>query len=51
MNLESFLHERKILIDAGLEKILPPDDTFPSSIHKAIRHSVIDGGKRIRPIL
>ena len=51
MNLESFLHERKILIDAGLEKILPPDDTFPSSIHKALRHSVIDGGKRIRPIL
>ena len=51
MNLESFLHERKILIDTGLEKILPPEDTFPTSIHKAIRHSVIDGGKRIRPIL
>jgi len=51
MNVESFLHERKILIDAELEKILPPEDTFPPSIHKALRHSVIDGGKRIRAIL
>ena len=51
MHLESFLNERKNLINAELEKILPPEDTFPSSIHKAIRHSVIDGGKRIRPIL
>ncbi|WAC08453.1 MAG: polyprenyl synthetase family protein [Thermodesulfobacteriota bacterium] len=51
MDVESFLKERKILIDAELEKILPPEDTFPASIHMALRHSVIDGGKRIRPIL
>jgi geranylgeranyl diphosphate synthase type II len=39
------------LIDETLEKIIPPEDAFPPSIHKAIRHSLLGGGKRIRPIL
>ena len=38
-------------IEAGLEKLLPPDSTPPASIHTAMRYSVFAGGKRIRPIL
>jgi geranylgeranyl diphosphate synthase type II len=39
------------LIDEGLERYLPPEDRYPEVIHRAMRYSVLDGGKRIRPIL
>ena len=39
------------LADEALERLLPPTDARPASIHKAMRHSVFAGGKRIRPIL
>lgn len=37
--------------DAALERLLPSPDTLPHSIHRAMRHSVFAGGKRLRPIL
>jgi geranylgeranyl diphosphate synthase type II len=37
--------------DAALERLLPPSDAVPSSIHSAMRHTVFAGGKRLRPIL
>ncbi len=39
------------LIDATLDRLLPPETQTPASIHRAMRHSVFAGGKRIRPIL
>jgi geranylgeranyl diphosphate synthase type II len=39
------------LIDSALERLLPAETQYPSSIHKAMRHSVFAGGKRLRPIL
>jgi geranylgeranyl diphosphate synthase, type II len=39
------------LTDAALERLLPSPDTLPHSIHRAMRHSVFAGGKRLRPIL
>src|SRR5437868_12050692 len=39
------------LIDSTLERLLPAETQYPSSIHKAMRHSVFAGGKRLRPIL
>lgn len=38
-------------IDAALDRLLPPETQVPISIHKAMRHSVFAGGKRLRPIL
>jgi geranylgeranyl diphosphate synthase type II len=38
-------------IDAALDRLIPSADTYPVSIHRAMRHSVFAGGKRIRPIL
>jgi len=37
--------------DQALEAALPPDDVSPTGLHKAMRHSVLNGGKRIRPRL
>jgi geranylgeranyl diphosphate synthase type II len=37
--------------DAALERLLPAAMQYPSSIHRAMRHSVFAGGKRLRPIL
>lgn len=37
--------------DEALERLLPPLQTAPASIHAAIRHSVFAGGKRLRPVL
>jgi geranylgeranyl diphosphate synthase type II len=49
--LQEILEQGRILTDAALERLLPPPTQRPVSIHKAMRHSVFAGGKRIRPIL
>lgn len=46
-----FLEEERSRVDQQLENLLPPQDTYPQSIHQAMRHSVFAGGKRLRPIL
>jgi geranylgeranyl diphosphate synthase type II len=38
-------------IDSTLDRLLPRENQIPTSIHKAMRHSVFAGGKRLRPIL
>ncbi|MFB3921221.1 MAG: polyprenyl synthetase family protein [Terriglobia bacterium] len=49
--LVHFLEEQRQLVDGELERILPGPDVYPESIHRAMRHSVFAGGKRLRPIL
>ncbi|SRR5579871_3431367 len=49
--LKDTLEQGRILADSALERLLPPETARPASIHKAMRHSVFAGGKRIRPIL
>jgi geranylgeranyl diphosphate synthase type II len=51
MKLPAFFEEDRREVEAALDKLLPPETTRPSSIHRAIRYSVFAGGKRIRPIL
>lgn len=38
-------------IDQALDRLLPGVDQAPVSIHRAMRHSVFAGGKRLRPAL
>ena len=38
-------------VDAALERVLPPADASPQRLHAAMRHAVLDGGKRMRPLL
>jgi geranylgeranyl diphosphate synthase type II len=49
--VSSLLAGGAALTDAALERLLPSPDTLPHSIHRAMRHSVFAGGKRLRPIL
>ncbi len=57
MDIQRYLREKKEIVDEALERYFSePEATdskigYPSSLHQAIRHSLIDGGKRIRPIL
>ena len=49
--VHSLLSSGAKLTDAALERLLPSPETLPVSIHRAMRHSVFAGGKRLRPIL
>ena len=49
--LTQTLDDGRRLTDSALERLLPAASERPTSIHKAMRHSVLAGGKRIRPIL
>jgi geranylgeranyl diphosphate synthase type II len=49
--LKDTMEAGRELTDAALERLLPPATQHPVSIHRAIRHSVFAGGKRLRPIL
>ncbi len=50
-DLATYLAERRALVDGALETLLPPETTEPPSVHRAMRYSVLAGGKRLRPIL
>ncbi len=39
------------LTDRALDRLLPAETQLPVSIHKAMRHSIFAGGKRVRPVL
>jgi len=45
------LAARRELVDRGLDRLLPSAEAWPEALHRAIRHSVFAGGKRLRPIL
>ncbi len=50
-DLQKILRTGADLTDRALERLLPAPETSPSSIHRAMRHSVFAGGKRLRPVL
>jgi len=49
--LQDTLEQGRIAADHALERLIPVEEQHPVSIHKAMRHSVFAGGKRLRPIL
>jgi len=51
IDIETYLEEKRQLVDGYLETHLPPVGTSPAVLHEAIRYSLLAGGKRIRPIL
>src|SRR4051794_9629156 len=51
MNLRDYLAQQQKLVDAELDRLVPPEATAPDVIHRAMRYSLFAGGKRIRPIL
>jgi geranylgeranyl diphosphate synthase type II len=51
MNLREYLAHQQQLVEAELDRLVPPESTPPETIHRAMRYSLFAGGKRIRPIL
>jgi len=49
--IEKYLEKNRRLIDKRLDLCLPKRVVHPRIIHEAMRYSVLNGGKRIRPIL
>jgi len=50
-DLDGYVKDRRVQVDAALERFLPPEHTAPPTVHRAMRYSVLAGGKRLRPIL
>jgi len=51
MSLREYLGQQQRLVDAELDRLVPPESAPPETIHRAMRYSLFAGGKRIRPIL
>lgn len=51
MNLKEYIAHCNTLVERELDRLLPSEDTAPSTIHKAMRYSIFAGGKRLRPVL
>jgi geranylgeranyl diphosphate synthase type II len=50
-NLKNLFEVETKKVDEWLDKLLPPEDVEPVSIHKSMRYSMFAGGKRLRPVL
>jgi geranylgeranyl diphosphate synthase type II len=48
-NIKEYLIKVAAITDATLERVLPPKDSYPTSIHTLMRYSTFAGGKRVRP--
>lgn len=51
MSLNTFMTRSREQVDSALERWLPTADQQPQRLHEAMRYSVFNGGKRIRPFL
>jgi geranylgeranyl diphosphate synthase type II len=38
-------------VEGALDAALPPETAWPGTIHRAVRYSLLAGGKRVRPLL
>lgn len=51
MILKKDIKEKRELVNIEMDRFLPRKDEYPKQIHKAIRHTLFAGGKRLRPYL
>ena len=49
--LSVYLESRRKLVERALARSLPSSGVRPATIHRAMRYSLLGGGKRLRPIL
>jgi farnesyl diphosphate synthase len=50
-NLKAYLTACQNRVERALDARLPGEDILPQTLHQAMRYSVLDGGKRTRPLL
>lgn len=50
-DFNTYLTERAQFVDVLLDRLLPAEQERPATLHQAMRHSMLAGGKRLRPVL
>jgi len=50
-NLKTYLTACQLRVERALDARLPGENILPQGLHQAMRYSVLDGGKRTRPLL
>ena len=48
---DAWVAERAGRFEATAQRLLPQADAVPQRLHQAMRYAVLDGGKRVRPLL
>lgn len=51
MDIKKYLVEKGTMVEEALDRYLPRETEMPATLHKAMRYSMMAGGKRIRPAL
>lgn len=51
MNFSDWMQSVQQRTEIALENCLPPTSIAPARLHDAMRYSVLEGGKRVRPLL
>ncbi len=51
ISLNKFMTQSRQQVDAALERWLPATNKQPQRLHEAMRYTVFNGGKRVRPFL
>ncbi len=49
--LDEYLATARAAVDRWLDQRLPTEQVAPATLHRAMRHSLFAGGKRLRPVL
>ncbi len=49
--LRALISQSKNQVQAALNRWLPAEDSIPDTLHRAMRYSVLSGGKYVRPLL
>lgn len=49
--LDRWIKRTRALIEKSLRRAVPAPPTKPATIHRAMRYSLLSGGKRLRPLL
>ncbi len=50
-SFDEFLASHQRRVECYLDRLLPGAEILPERLHEAMRHAVLGGGKRIRPLL
>jgi farnesyl diphosphate synthase len=48
---DEWARERAARVDEAAQRMLPAVSVVPERLHRAMRYAVLDGGKRVRPLL
>jgi len=48
---DAWTTDRAERFEAAAQRMLPAADAVPQRLHQAMRYAVLDGGKRVRPLL